>query len=44
MVADHLVVPAIKQALSMLGQAREALTFAQCQRVKIAINALLAEH
>jgi hypothetical protein len=25
MGADHLVVPAIKQALSMLGQAREAL-------------------
>ena len=30
MGADHLVVPAIKQALSMLGQAREALIFAQC--------------
>ena len=27
---DDLVVPAIKQALSMLGQAREALIFAQC--------------
>jgi hypothetical protein len=30
MGAVHLVVPAIKQALSMLGQAREALIFAQC--------------
>jgi hypothetical protein len=30
MGADHLVVPAIKQALPMLGQAREALIFAQC--------------
>ena len=30
MGADHLVVPAIKQALSMLRQAREALIFAQC--------------
>jgi hypothetical protein len=30
MSADDLVVPAIKQALSMLGQAREALIFAQC--------------
>jgi hypothetical protein len=30
MGADDLVVPAIKQALSMLGQAREALIFAQC--------------
>jgi hypothetical protein len=30
MGADHRVVPAIKQALSMLGQAREALLFAQC--------------
>ena len=27
---DHRIVPAIKQALSMLGQAREALLFAQC--------------
>jgi hypothetical protein len=30
MGADDLVVAAIKQALSMLGQAREALIFAQC--------------
>jgi hypothetical protein len=30
MDADHRIVPAIKQALSMLGQAREALLFAQC--------------
>ena len=30
MGADDLVVTAIKQALSMLGQAREALVFAQC--------------
>jgi hypothetical protein len=30
MGADHLIVPAIRQALSMLGQAREALIFAQC--------------
>jgi hypothetical protein len=30
MGADHRIVPAIKQALSMLGQAREALLFAQC--------------
>jgi hypothetical protein len=30
MDADHRMVPAIKQALSMLGQAREALLFAQC--------------
>ena len=30
MGADDLVVTAIKQALSMLGQAREALIFAQC--------------
>jgi hypothetical protein len=30
MGADHLIVPAIKQALSMLGQAREALIFARC--------------
>jgi hypothetical protein len=28
-VFESLVVPAIKQALSMLGQAREALLFAQ---------------
>jgi hypothetical protein len=30
MGTDHRMVPAIKQALSMLGQAREALLFAQC--------------
>jgi hypothetical protein len=30
MGADHRIVPAIKQALSMLRQAREALFFAQC--------------
>ena len=30
MGADHLIVPAIRQALSMLGQAREAVIFAQC--------------
>jgi hypothetical protein len=30
MGADHRILPAIKQALSMLGQAREALLFAQC--------------
>src|SRR5262249_13806271 len=30
MGADDRVVPAIKQALSMLRQAREALLFAQC--------------
>ena len=30
MSADHRIAPAIKQALSMLGQAREALLFAQC--------------
>jgi hypothetical protein len=30
MGADHLIVPAINQALSMLSQAREALIFAQC--------------
>jgi hypothetical protein len=30
MGANHLIVPAIKQAISMLGQAREALIFAQC--------------
>jgi hypothetical protein len=30
MGADHRIVPAIKQALSMLRQAREALLFAQC--------------
>jgi hypothetical protein len=30
MGADHRMMPAIKQALSMLGQAREALLFAQC--------------
>jgi hypothetical protein len=30
MGSNHLIVPAIKQALSMLGQAREALIFAQC--------------
>jgi hypothetical protein len=30
MGTDHRIVPAIKQALSMLGQAREALLFAQC--------------
>jgi hypothetical protein len=30
MDVDHRIVPAIKQALSMLGQAREALLFAQC--------------
>jgi hypothetical protein len=30
MGADHLIVPAIRQALSMLGQARQALIFAQC--------------
>jgi hypothetical protein len=30
MGANHRIVPAIKQALSMLGQAREALFFAQC--------------
>jgi hypothetical protein len=29
MGAGHRIVPAIKQALSMLGQAREALLFAQ---------------
>ena len=29
MGTDHRMVPAIKQALSMLGQAREALLFAQ---------------
>jgi hypothetical protein len=27
---DHRIVPAIKQALSMLRQAREGLLFAQC--------------
>jgi hypothetical protein len=30
MGANHRIVPAIKQALSMLRQAREALFFAQC--------------
>jgi hypothetical protein len=30
MGSDRLIVPAIKQALSMLRQAREALVFAQC--------------
>src|SRR5258708_3047736 len=30
MGADDRILPAIKQALSMLGQAREALLFAQC--------------
>jgi hypothetical protein len=30
MSTDRHVVPAIRQALSMLGQAREALLFAQC--------------
>ena len=30
MGSDHRIVPAIKQALSMLRQAREALFFAQC--------------
>ena len=30
MSTDQHVVPAIRQALSMLGQAREALLFAQC--------------
>ena len=30
MGTDHRMVPAIKQTLSMLGQAREALLFAQC--------------
>jgi hypothetical protein len=30
MGADHRPAPAIKQALSMLRQAREALHFAQC--------------
>ena len=30
MGSDHRIVPAIKQALSMLEQAREALLFAQC--------------
>ena len=30
MAPDHRIVPAIKQALSMLRQAREGLHFAQC--------------
>jgi hypothetical protein len=30
MGANHRILPAIKQALSMLRQAREALFFAQC--------------
>ena len=30
MGADHRIVPAIRQALSMLRQAREALFFARC--------------
>jgi hypothetical protein len=30
MGANHRIVPAIKQALSMLRRAREALFFAQC--------------
>jgi hypothetical protein len=50
MGADHLVVPAIKQAVSMLGQAHEALIFAQCptavakvrQAIKSAQSALRA--
>ncbi len=33
MSGDHRIVPAIKQALSMLRQAREALLFAQCATV-----------
>jgi hypothetical protein len=33
MGADHRIVPAIKQALSMLRQAREAFFFAQCPAV-----------
>jgi hypothetical protein len=33
MGADGRIVPAIKQALSMLRQAREALLFAQCPDV-----------
>jgi hypothetical protein len=39
--ADDLVVPAIKQALSMLGQAREALIFAQCPTAVQAIKSTL---
>jgi hypothetical protein len=43
MRTDHRIVLAIKQALSMLRQAREALLFAQCPavvaEVRQAINA-----
>jgi hypothetical protein len=42
MGADDRIVPAIKQALSMLRQAREALFFAQCPaavgKVRVAIK------
>ena len=42
--ADDLVVPAIKQALSMLGQAREALIFAQCPTAVPKSDRLSSQH